>query len=843
MKKTGFLIALIMLCGCFFSGGFVLAEERASAIDRANYNINSGTVTEETDRITLNGNDAGMGYKIPMDANAQVDIQFSLEIEQGDNWACIGFMLAPQSAHVAQASQKGISVMLRNASGVLRADVYVCLGGGRYDPEKTTYTTNAVVGQKNTLSLRRSGSEYSLYMNNRQIVTNSGENPVKLFFSNSDFLTADGMTYACFGQYRGSSLSVYDISFRPAPADASNWSSADGTGFENTKEGLHVTADAICGYDLDANHVALTLSGIDLAEGNVTFGLGAEKEFGRTPGVLLALSESEGEAYLAVSKQGADPESFALGVSLSELTLLGFRNFGDCYRVEANGVSVGFAQVLMEDFSKKDTTYLSVSLTGGSSVTVAELDSSTGDLGKGDALDPRNWQDWKESVEERDSSILLKKSTALNTSLYANYASYSVRFENLVSGRAYVSLFATAALPSATGGARGMMLEFVDLNGRLYVNGYRTAVRNASPVFSSFDAGDGADGAEVTFKAKTKTGMVLLINGKRVTVGGEDAFDRYAMTELASASGRFFFGVGLEGEATAELFSANSQSFDPNPEVTIPDEVVPEGALGMDPEDWKEAEEGSILVNEGGTLDMYKSAMLTTPLNPDYVGLRIELQTLSDTEAQDAWLTFALCSNAGSSDNASPDGNLKVDANTVLFMFKNTGGMLQMGIFYRYNGTFNSIQGLSTFRSGVAGTYTFELVYFDSELTLYVNGEAYTDASGANPLANLGRANFADAEGNTYLGFCSFSAETSYTGRNARRWTLLGIDNEMPAYFAEQIKRNDYVPVGGFEDETPDESWRTACLIAAGASLAAGIAAGVGAFLIIRRRKNKGGEQ
>lgn len=843
MKKTGILVALVMLCGCLFSGGSALAEERSQAIDRANYNVTSGTATEGADRITLNGNDAGMGYKIPMDANAQVDVEFSLEIEQGDNWACIGFMLAPQSAHVGQAEQKGISVMLRNASGVLRADVYICLGGGRYDPEKTTFTTNAVVGQKNTLSLRRAGGEYSLYMNNRQIVTNSGENPVKLFFSNSDFLTAEGMTYACFGQYRGCTLSVYDISFRPAPADESNWSSADGTGFGNTEKGLRVTADAICGYDLDANHIALKLSEIALAEGDVAFGLGAEKTFGRVPGVLLALSETDGKAMLSVKKAGASEENFALGVPLSELSELGFRNFGDCYRVEANGISAGFAQVLMQDFSKNGTTYLSVSLAGGSAVTIESLDSSTGDLGKGEALDPRNWSNWKESVEERESSILFKKSTSLNTSLYANYARYSIKFYNLETGKAYISLFATAALPGTSGGARGMMLEFVDLNGRLYVNGYRTAVRNATPIFSSFDAGNTADGAKVTFKAKSKTGMVLEINGRRVTAGGEDVFDRYAMTELASAAGKFFLGVGLDGETTAELFSADSQSFDPAPEVTIPNEVVPEGALGMNPEEWLEEEEGSILVNEGGTLDMYKSAMLTTPLDSNYVGLRMELQTLSDTEAQDAWLTFALCSNADSADTASPDGNLKVNANTLLFMFKNTGGMLQMGIFYRYDGAFNAIQGLSTFRSGVAGTYTFELVYFDSELMLYVNGEPYTDASGGNPLANLGKANFADKEGNTYLGFCSFSAETSYTGRNARRWTVLGIDNEMPAYFAEQIKKQDYVPVGGFEEETPDESWRTVCLIAAGASLAAGLAAGAGAFLFVRRRKSKGGEQ
>ena len=840
MRKF-FLIAVLAVCCCALAPAY--AEDRLPAITRENYTVIGGSaaeVREETDRLVLSGEGVGMGYTIPMDASAQVDVTFSAEIAIGDYWACVGFMRAPQSAHVGQAQERGISVLFRNAGGRLRADVYVCLGNGQYDPEKTAFTTTARVGadEQNVLSLRRSGSEYFLLVNGTEILTDGGENPVQAFFEQDDFLTDQGMTYVCFGQNLGSTLSVFDIYSRPPAKDASNWTNQTGTGFENGASGLILTESAICTYDLNALYVELQFAQISPGAGTIAFGLGASSVFGDAPGVTLALSESEGEAFLEAAKAGGEPARIPLGVPLSELSKLGLRSFGESYRVEVNGETAGFAAFETGDFSRNGICYLSVTLSGESSLTLSAVESSNGDFGKGAALDPRNWQNWMETVEERDSSILIKADASLQTTWYADYVQYSLSLIDLSAGKVRVALFASAAAPTAAGGARGMMLEFSEIGGRIFVNGYKTALRSAEPVFSSFDAGPSGQPIEVLFKAKTKQGMVLTVNGVRVTEGGEDVFDE-RVAELASAAGYFFFGVGLEGSAQAEVFSVSSQNFDPEPEVTVPDEVVPEGALGMDAEAWTEDEPGSIVVNEGGTLDMYKPAILTTPLDPDYVAVRLELQTLTDSTAQDGWLTIALCADPSDTYNASPFETVRVPAASLILMFKNAGGMLQMGVFYRYEGQLYMIRGLETFLAGVAGTYTFEFVYFDSEMTLYVNGQAFTAADGSNPLADIGRVNYVGEDGKTYLGFYSYSPDTNYSGRNARRWTLLGLENQMPEYFSEQLLLQDYIPVEEFPEEEPDRSWLTVCLIAGGISLGAGLIAGGTIAVLLGKKRGK----
>ena len=578
-------------------------------------------------------------------------------------------------------------------------------------------------------------------------------------------------------------------------------------------EGEPVGGNAVYAEALSSGTVRFTVSFSGMAEGDTAL-VGLMRSEGALPSaergersLVFALEQGADSLLLSVYRITATAEEALLegeSVGTGAVSVELVRSAQSGYMLTVNGQRYirNYADLLSDlsvnDFALMNRTHLALSM-GGGTATFTGISSDTA----GESSVPPEWLLETSAVSGTDGQGEFTNEAA-SYSVWQNaaYVSVGLRLDLSVNGKTSLA-FSDSFVPLAAGAsANGFRLDFYRNAGGVYLDVSGVAAGTERLECSRVRlGGEGTLSAQVELKKKSSaTGFVLLVNGERITAAGRDALDSYAATEVSryiDGSTRGVY-VSLAAEnSTVRSEGISSMTYDPAPVANVlSSAVVNESAYGSSASEWS----GDVEVGENGVMTSAGGAVLGEELDTEYVAFDLGFEYLSDaTQVLDSYVAFGLSAEGSSSAVLPGDSG----PNAIFFLLSLRDGLLHISGYARYEGEQSNFLSWTALPDvSVQNDLRIEFVYYDYDLTLYINGEPLTTSYGSNPLNDYYSIYFENENYKTRLCFANYcfadESKPTLTAENCAKYRVYNIGNDLPdAYIPEGLsstESEDFAP-------------------------------------------------
>ncbi len=489
-------------------------------------------------------------------------------------------------------------------------------------------------------------------------------------------------------------------------------------------------------------------------------------------------------------------KGYALNDSTFSLSVVkvakGYKMFVDGERIIHNYKDV-LDSVNTANFALLSKTNLAVNADGNATVTISNLSSDE----TADATESGEWFTKTEAVATDASGAITldNMSASLSTGYNLAYTKVEVAVQSTEGAVTSLSLatapFAPLFLDDARGMNKGLIVRFSRLNSGTYADIAFYNGNETEALCSEKYLGETIDFVLELKKKQSIVGFALLINGERMLKDGYDILcdmekellGTFVTTELTAT----YLSFGVEN-GSASVCSVSSLSYDPEP-IANDKTIINSSEYGLRASDWS----GNAVVDENGVMYSYAATNLNDALELEYVGFTLGFAYLADTTVNDCYVAFGLASQPADT-SVLPEKNKT--CNSIFFLLKKTSNTVYISGYSRYNGTLKNILPWQALGGVYAeNEFQIEFVYYDYDLTLYINGESVKTSYGANPLEMYYSLYYENADYKTYLCFANYvfqnSEKPTLTAENCAKYRVYNIENELPEkYIASSLTAN-----------------------------------------------------
>lgn len=625
-----------------------------------------------------------------------------------------------------------------------------------------------------------------------------------------------------------------------------NWSAIE--------QGKAVSGAGIYAEELAVGRIDITVSLQNFAEGEaVLVGLL------RSEGVLPDLENKERGLVFGIMQQQAGYALTVYSVTAAKSTVLldGYsleegpisfsivRNSENKYKLYVNGSRLVadyrdlLADTRANDFALVNKTHLAFVSESSGSLIFEEIVSSA----DGESSSSYEWMKKDSVVASAQNGAGEFTDEAACFSVWQNVMYTQVVLNADFKENSSVSLgFSASASTVLTteGGGKGFLLNFYEKNGGIYLDVYGINLETSRAECLRYYVGS-AGIAQLRVELKKKmpaTGFGLLVNGTRVQSGVADVFEGYVKEDV----GRYIDGtttgtylsVSVSG-TSAEVEEILSMQYDPEPIANDKLGLANDSAYGTASSEWS----GDVNVDAQGIMTSAGGASLKESLELEYVAFWLGFEYLSDAaQVLDSYVAFGLSSQPDAQ-SVLPDSDN--EANSIFFLLSVRNGLLYISGYARYEKDLTNILGWTALTNVSAESDLFiEFVYYDYDLTMYINGESLKTSYGSNPLNDYYSLYFENDEYKTNLCFANYcyadENKPTLTAENCAKYRVYGIMNDLPDRY-----KDEGMALTENEEVIPGEMnvWLGIVLPIA-CMLVFVVAADAVVFLILRKRKLAG---
>lgn len=554
------------------------------------------------------------------------------------------------------------------------------------------------------------------------------------------------------------------------------WTDADGNTVLAQKEG-ELTADAKYSEKLTSAHVKFNVAP-KIKEGAAVFALLRERN------KLPDSNKNVRGLYFEFCLNGENTE---LNVKVVErasarLVLDGYK-IGESVFIEICTVSGGALRLYLDGeriiadfddvtagftsaaYSAANVTYAAVKIPQGSSIVLNSLTAN------GDSAEAKD--EWIYRTSSRDFTL----PSTLTESARLTAGQYPQRLEiQAAYSQDAVITFAKSSVFNMQNGAQGFKLNLTRKDGKYIAAMSFMRGKQETDLFSGYvTTVTAGERVSVTLREKLSGGFMLEIAGERVLISGKDPLGLFAAEDFSDGMGRTYIAFESDGETTVSDISGLMYDYEP---IGREPTAVNTSEIGNRIQDWTDG----VNVNNNGLAVISGACALKREMSVDYVGFTLDALNLVSVSAADCNISFAV-SATGDAANAEITST---GANGIIVGIKNKSGIMNVAVYERYAGVLKTIIG-DTALTGVNlyAPVKFEIVWYDYELKLVINGKEFVNEYGLNPLQEHYPKYYRNENKKTYLCFAqNLSAEgTLLTPDNATRFAVYGIDNMLPAEY------------------------------------------------------------
>lgn len=484
-------------------------------------------------------------------------------------------------------------------------------------------------------------------------------------------------------------------------------------------------------------------------------------------------------------------------------------NFSDI----ADGVTV-------TAYSAANVTYAAVACNNGGSIGIETLTSGGETISLGD--------EWVFS--DRAEEYALPAALPSSARLSAGQFSQNLSTEFSSAGKVSV-VFTKNGTFGLEDGAQGLKVTLEPKFGKYAASAEYIKAKKSMMIFRGY-ATDVPFGETIgiRLRAKMDGGFVLEIGGERVSIAGKDPLRLFAQEDFSDGLGKTF--IAFESESGINVTGIVGKEYDDAP-IGREIDVANESEIGNTAEEWEGA-----YVDEKGVAYITGKSALKRELAVNYVGFTMDITNLVSTSVADCNISFAVAA----SDSPENGGTGTAGANGLIFSVKNKNGAFNLAAYARYDNEVETILGDTPLTDvNIYASLRFELVWYDYELKLFINGVEFVNEYGINPLSSYYPKYYRNGNKKTYLCFGQrLSADDLplLTPENATRFCVYDIENILPDKY--RVEENEAT-----ENETPDNDFGRGLWIAAGGTTIAGIAAVtiIYRYIQLKRNRKKDGER
>ena len=615
--------------------------------------------------------------------------------------------------------------------------------------------------------------------------------------------------------------------------------------------GEEVTGDAVYAQELSVGKIefSVTLSG--MSEGDVAL-IGLLRNEAAVPdledrerGLVFSAEQKADGRSLAVYKVTALQAEllYEMPIPDGELSVTLLRTTDSKYKLYVNGTRLiaeyadVLSDVLASDFSLLSRTHLALSVSGAGQALFGKIESAA----EGETAAAYEWLKSGSAVASDAAGIGSFADETACFSAWQNVAYARIDLDLSLNRGGSVGISfsdAPSSVLSKTGGGKGIYVLFYAQNDGIYMDVYGADGEAVASECLRYAIGDGSDlSLRVELKKKMPvTGFALFVNGTRVQKGEGDILDEYTKEDVgryidADTTGTY---LSLTAEnASVTVGGIASGTYDPEPVANEKAGLANDSAYGTSVSEWT----GEVMADENGVITSASGCTLNEALGLDYVAFDLGFVYLSDSDrVLDSYVSFGLSSAADPSAVLPEASN---EGNSIFFLLSLRSGILYISGYARYLGELSNFLAWTALPDvSPENDLHIEFVYYNYELTLYINGESLKTSYGSNPLNDYYSLYYENEDYKTYLCFANYcyadETKPTLSAENAARYRVYNIENELPrSYISGEISAT-------VSEELVPEKMNGWLGIALPAGCVLLVSAGAyAAAVLIRRRKER----
>ncbi len=866
------IIAALFTAMTFSAAGLAYAEDPAPASLPAigDFEVTSGNFSAATvdgkSAYTLSAPDSKLYLKTTLEP-VEIEIKASINLAPGgdntipDNWASLGFM--SHGAHSRPNSPaKGYSFTGILSGGKIVFNVWKCTGNGA-STFVVQYPSNIAAGKEFTFALKTVDGVFGIYLNGTLMKANG----VNLMdgITVSDYTDENGFTYAGFGINKDAALNIFSITHKKSSLHPDNWTEST-TGFsKDSNRVLKMTnvPASVNKIGLDSRHI-LSETTLSLpAQGQYMEARFLSGITAGSAGVAVRLTNDNGKVKAAgyvLPNLTTKVFETTLRLTVSAVENIGLRLHEGKYRFEINGNTYGtftdLDPLTLADPEDEENNLLYFGCGSNGTTenpvwwTVKSLTGSDGTVIRAPGTAVADWSGEEGGLEEFGTSILVLDNAYMKTGpvldskgqktggFYREYIAVSFLFENLVNtDGAYIFFQRDSKIPATPVRSNGLGMKFYISGGKIMADCLQFTSTAVLPLYIGYATGlDPSAEINLEFIKGIANGYTALLNGAEIKFEGKKPFSNIDALSISDAIGQIRLAVAYENNtgASVEFFSMRTSKFSAAAEYPVPAPYTRNTELGNIESDWVNPESKNSMRSDG-TRTIISNDVLKTPLDANYVNVKFFIQSLADSDNEvDSWFSIGFFDRNSVSNAAIPMAG--INANGLLFMFRNKGGALYMAAYLRDNQHLKELTGMEPLTLNYHEEFSLTLAYVDYELTLFINGTKFLKDK-INPFADYTIGEICDDNFETYLCVAALNVVKpgQPDGERAHKLIIMDVENSAPEGFLGDGKNEFYInPV--LPEEESNFKWLPFTL-GAGITLIVLLAAVLVLWFVLRSRK------